>query len=214
MTAVSPRFTRRAVRASAISAAVIATAAVCVSACGNAGESRSATGTESRSGGRPGPPSPGEGQGAAGGTAVALVPHERLPGLFPEFDGWSRTPPTSSAITLPAPASHATSAYTRGAARIDLQVTDTGGHAELVKTLGGIAGSSFSQTAANGYMKGTTFGGFPAVESWNHVDKLGEISILVEGRFIVHASGTGIDGVATLQQVLERMDFRRLASMR
>jgi len=142
------------------------------------------------------------------------VPHERLPGLFPEFDGWQRSAPVSSSVTLPAPASHATSSYKRGAAQIDLQITDTGGDPELVKSLGGIAGTAFSQKAANGYMKGTTFAGFPAVESWNHVDKLGEISVLVEGRFIVHASGTGMDGVEPLKQILERVDLGKLASLR
>ena len=73
-----------------------------------------------------------------------------------------------------------------------------------------VAGTRFIQKAANGYMKGTTIAGFPATESWTHTDKLGDISILVDGRFVVHATGTGLDGIQTLRTLVERVDLAKI----
>jgi hypothetical protein len=137
--------------------------------------------------------------------SVALVPHETLLALVPDLAGWTRGATTSAAVALPAPASHAVAAYTRGQARIDFEITDTGGHPDYVGSLAKIAGTSFAQKASNGYMKGTTLAGHPAVESWNHVDRLGDISLLVDRRFVIHATGTGLDGIETLRTLVEKV---------
>ena len=112
--------------------------------------------------------------------------------------------------TLPAPAAHATASYTRGKARIDLEITDTGGHPDYVGSLAKVAGSTFNQKASNGYLKGTTIGGHPATESWNHVDKLGDVSVLIARRMIVHATGTGLSGIETLRSLVEKVDPAKL----
>ncbi len=147
---------------------------------------------------------------AASGTppapGVALVPHETLLTLVPTLAGWTRSAPTSASVALPAPASHAVAAYSRGQARIDLEITDTGGHPDYVGSLAKVAGTSFSQNAANGYMKGTTLGGHPGVESWNHVDRLGDISVLVDRRFVIHATGTGLDRIDTLRDLVTKVN--------
>ena len=68
-----------------------------------------------------------------------------------------------------------------------------------------IAGTTFNQKASNGYMKGTTLGGHPAVESWNHVDRLGDVSVVMSRRFIIHATGTDLDRVETLRSLVEKV---------
>jgi len=138
---------------------------------------------------------------------VTLVAHERLAALVPDFEGWTHERPVSATVSLPAPAAHATVTYARGRARIDLEITDTGGHPAYVGSLASVAGTTFIQKAANGYMKGTTLAGFPAVESWNHTDKLGDISILADRRFVVHVTGTGLDRIETLRALVEKVDL-------
>jgi len=147
---------------------------------------------------------------AAPAPAVALVPHEKLAATVPELEGWTHPAPSSATVTDPAPAAHVLTTYTRGKAQIDLEIMDTGGHPDYVGSLSKVAGTSFSQTASNGYMKGTTLGGSPAVESWNHVHKLGDISVLIDRRFIVHATGTGLDGVETLRTLVEKVDLKKV----
>jgi hypothetical protein len=156
------------------------------------------------------PPASGssDAAGGKGVPGVTLTPHDKLAALVPDLAGWSREPVQAATVNLPAPAAHARTAYSRGKARIDLELTDTGGHPDYVGSLSKIAGTAFNQKASNGYMKGTTVGGHPAVESWNHVDRLGDISVLIARRFIVHATGTSLDGIETLRTLVARVELR------
>lgn len=131
--------------------------------------------------------------------AVALVAHEQLAGFLPAPDEWQRGAISSGSVSLPAPAMNATASYTRGKAHVDLEITDTGGAPDHIEALTKVAGSDFMQKASNGYMKGATLSGFPTVESWNHVDRLGDITILINGRFVVHATATGLDKIEQLK---------------
>jgi hypothetical protein len=141
-----------------------------------------------------------------GVPGVTLTPHDTLAALLPDLAGWTRDPVQAATVNLPAPAAHARTAYSRGKARIDLEVTDTGGHPDYVGSLAKIAGTTFTQKASNGYMKGTTIGGHPAVESWNHVDRLGDVSVLIGRRVIVHATGTSLDSVETLRRLVAKVE--------
>jgi hypothetical protein len=151
-----------------------------------------------------------------GGAAAPahLVPHARLSAEIPEIDGWKREPPAGASISLPAPASHTSATFVRGNAQIDFEITDTGGAPAHIEALAKVAGTTFFQKAANGYVKGTAVEGFPALESWNSVDRLGDLTVLINGRFTVHATGTGLDSVETLQQALARTNLKAIAALK
>ena len=153
-------------------------------------------------------PGPGRGQ-----AAVALAPHASLAALLPQPDDWTRAEVQSGTVGLPAPAAHASTTYTRDEARIDMDITDTAGQPDYVEATATIAGTTFNRESANGYIRGATVGGAPAVESWNHVDRLAEITVLVEGRIVVHASASGLDGIDALRAFIEQVDFARLAAL-
>jgi hypothetical protein len=176
--------------------------------------------------GRPASPEPGTpgtqaasgagvdaGGAAAKAAAVPLVAHERLEAFVPTLDGWQRGAIAGAAIKLPAPASHVSVSYAKGTARIDLELTDTGGAPEFLEPLSTIAGTSFLQQTTNGYMKGTSVAGFPAVESWSPRDKIGQITILLKNRFMVYADGTGLDDLDPLHRLIARIDLARLAGL-
>lgn len=145
---------------------------------------------------------------------LALAPHTALAALLPSPADWERADISSAQVGMPAPASHAATSYTRGDARIDMELTDTGGEAEYVEATAEIAGSDFNRTLGNGYLRGTRIGGFPAVESWNHVDRLAEITVLIEKRFVVHASGSRLDGIETLRAFIETVSFADVAALK
>lgn len=147
-------------------------------------------------------------------ATVTLVPHDRLASWLPQVDGWQRDQPTSGRISLPAAATNAAASYSRGESRVDIEITDSGGAAPIIEGLITVAGSDFTQQASNGYMKGTTVEGVPAVVSWNHVDKAGDLTLLVNRRFVIHASGTGLDRVETLQDLVTRVDLRKIEAVR
>lgn len=145
--------------------------------------------------------------------AVALAPHGRMAALLPEVEGWDRGEVQSAEVGLPAPASHAATTYRRGDARIDLELTDTAGQAEYLEATEKIAGTDFERTSANGYIRGTTIRGAPAVESWNHVDRLAEVTVVVARRFVVHASASGLGGIDEARAFVEHVDIDALAAL-
>jgi hypothetical protein len=158
-------------------------------------------------------PDPGGDARADSRPEPTLVPHGRLADLMPAADGWERGPVRSAHVGAPAPSAHASAGYARGAARVEMEITDTAGQADYLEATQKIAGTSFERTSANGYIRGATIGGAPAIESWNHVDGLGEITVLVGGRFVVHASGSGIDDLETLRAFVDAVPFDRLAAL-
>lgn len=161
------------------------------------------------------PPASAAGADSAPSKAVAatLVAHEQLEAFVPALEGWQRGTVTGARIKLPAPASHVSVSYTKGAARVDLELTDTGGAPQFIEPLSSIAGTSFHQETTNGYMKGTSIAGFPAVESWSGQEKIGQITILLKRRFTVYADGTGLDAIDPLRRLIARIDLARLASL-
>jgi len=141
---------------------------------------------------------------ACSGKAT-LVGYAKLAAELPVVEGWTREAPSGADIKLPAPASHVSAGYTRGTSRIDLEITDTGGARAYLEALSTIAGTSFNQQNADGYTKGTTFGGSPAVESWNSADHTCDLTVVVDKRFLIHAAGLNLDRIETLREFVQQV---------
>jgi len=152
--------------------------------------------------------------GAASAASAGLVGHARLEAFVPKVAGWRAGPVAAADVALPAPASHVRATFTSASAQIDLELTDTGGDPAYVQALSTVAGTDFHQEAPNGYMKGTTVAGFPAVEQFNHDDQLAEVTVLINRRFIVHASGSGIAGIAPVQEFVSHIDLGGIGALR
>ena len=93
---------------------------------------------------------------------------------------------------------------------MELEVADTGGDARAIESLEKIAGSTMNRKVGNGYFKGAVVATFPAVESWNTVDKLGELSVIVRRRFIIHVAGSGLKDATPMRTLAEAVDASRL----
>lgn len=147
---------------------------------------------------------------ATGTPPVALLPPADLRAAIPTLEGWTRGEITLQDMTSLDRSTAAMVTFTRGAEKLDLEVADTGGDARAIESLEHMAGSDVSRTVENGYFKGTTINGLPAVESWNTVDKLGELSVLVRRRFIIHVAGSGLANAAPMRALAEAVDTARL----
>ena len=93
---------------------------------------------------------------------------------------------------------------------MELEIADTGGDARAIESLEKLAGSNMNRKVGNGYFKGAVVATFPAIESWNTVDKLGELSVLIRRRFIVHVAGSGLKDAAPMRALAEAVDTSRL----
>lgn len=147
---------------------------------------------------------------ATGAQPVALVPASDLRAAVPTLSGWTRGEIATLERPAPDRSSSATVTFTRGSEKLDLEVADTGGDPRAIESLEHLAGSDTSRTVGNGYFKGTTINGLPAVESWNTVDRLGELSVLIRRRYIIHVAGSGLTDAAPMRALAEKVDTTRL----
>lgn len=141
------------------------------------------------------------------------VGHTRLEAFVPTITGWQLQHSMGADVQLPAPAAHVHATFKQGATEIELELTDTGGDATYLQALSNIAGGAFHQEAPNGYMKGAQIGGFPAIESYNRDDKLGDVTVVIKRRFIVHASASGIAGVEPVRDFVSRVDLAGISAL-
>jgi hypothetical protein len=145
--------------------------------------------------------------------SVPLIAPDRLRTFLPPATDWQQSDVKSAGIQLPAPGTHATAVYTRQNARAELAITDTGGRQEFLEATLTVAGTDFLQKAANGYQKGARVAGHPAIESWNHQDRLGEFTIVVNSRFLIYVTATGLDSIQTLRGLVDQIPFKDIESL-
>ena len=142
--------------------------------------------------------------------AVQLVSLAELRASVPEFRGWTRGEIVAQESTAPARGTHVVATFSRGTEKLELEIADTGGEPRAIESLEKMAGSNTNRTVGNGYFKGTMIGAFPAVESWNTVEKVGELSVLIRRRFIIHVAGAGLKNAAPMRALAEAVDTSRL----
>ncbi|MBK9239453.1 MAG: hypothetical protein IPL75_04150 [Acidobacteria bacterium] len=142
--------------------------------------------------------------------AVTLVSLQDLRASVPQFTGWTRGEITAQEGPAPSRSTHVQVTFTRGAETLSLEIADTGGDERSIESLEHMAGTSTSRTVENGYFKGTTVATFPAVESWNTVDKLGELSVLIRRRYIINVAGAGLSDAQPMRTLAEAVDTSRL----
>lgn len=150
---------------------------------------------------------------ACGGRADqtdGLMTADALKALAPAMDGWVRGEVNAQSLSSPEPGTVVTTSYTREGQRLDLEISDTGGAPSLVDALAAMAGSNLNRPVGNGYFKGTTIAGAPAVESWNTQDLIGEVTVLVKKRYIIHVGGRGMPDAAPMRALVERINLSTL----
>lgn len=143
-------------------------------------------------------------------ASVALVPVSELRASIPELRGWTRGEISGQETPAPDRSNHVNVTFTRGSEQLQLEVADTGGSERAIESLEKMAGSATNRTVGNGYFKGTTLGNFPAVESWNTVDKVGELSVLIRRRYIIHVAGSGLADAAPMRTLAAAVETSRL----
>ena len=142
--------------------------------------------------------------------AVTLVSLADLRASVPEFRGWTRGELVAQESTSEERGTHVVTTFTRESEKLELEIADTGGAPRAIESLEHIAGSNTNRTVGNGYFKGTMLGEFPAVESFNTQEKLGEVSVLIRRRFIIHVAGSGIKDAAPMRALAQAVDTSRL----
>ncbi len=141
----------------------------------------------------------------------ALMGTDDLKKVVPVLDGWERGTITAQTIDVPEVATVVTVSYTRGdGGQLDFEISDTAGKSSMIESLAAMAGSEFNRVMESGYLKGTTVAGAPAVESWNTDHRIGELTVMVNKRYIIHVGGKNLADAAPMRAVVEQIALSSL----
>lgn len=151
-----------------------------------------------------------------GNTNNTAVHHKQLKELLPaEFEGMKRTSSEAGKnAAFGINVVYAEAVYEKEGADITVKISDISSMGQFMK----MAQFAWTQTEVEkesdrGYERTTTVAGHPAQEKFTHEGKRGELQVMVDSRFMVEASGNGIE-MTSLQGLLTAIDLNKLAGLK
>lgn len=148
---------------------------------------------------------------AAGGTPAGVVAPDVLQGLLPAAlpNGFARTEVSSMGANMGGlGGTHAEGVYTKGDARISLEVTDIGAAGAM---MGAVRVNSNKQTA-DGYEKIGQVDGRMTTEEYNRSSNSGKYGVLVASRYMVEADGSRVT-IEDLKAAVSAVPLSRLEAL-
>jgi hypothetical protein len=156
--------------------------------------------------------------GAAGGDAdvkpVDPVSFRELQTVMPDVPGWEKDKPTGERMTSPFSYSQATVTYHKGDAEIEQKIVDSGFNQLLFAPFSMMMAADYEKETQDGFERSVKIGDFPGWEKWDSGTKNGELSLVVNKRFLVQLEGHGVDDVKALRDVLDKTDLTKLAALK
>jgi X-X-X-Leu-X-X-Gly heptad repeat protein len=149
----------------------------------------------------------------AQGSAKA-VDYEVLKGVMPAVPGWERGEVKGEQLTMPVSQSRAETSYRKDASRIELEVTDTALNPLLLAPISMFLASGYSERSDEGFKHAVKVAGLPGYEEWTAGSKHGEVTAVVNNRFIVHATGHDVDAIDPVRSVVEAVNLAKLAAIK
>jgi hypothetical protein len=148
-----------------------------------------------------------------GSGSVKAVDFEALKAFLPEVNGWTRGDSRGEQLSMPAH-SRAEAHYEKGESRIELEITDTALNQLLLAPMSMFLSSGYSERSDDGFKRAAKVGGQPGLEEWNSRSNRGEVTALVGKRYIVRATGHDVENIEAVRQVVETVDFGKLAALK
>jgi hypothetical protein len=154
------------------------------------------------------------GGGSGDQKPVDPVSFRDMMALFPDIDGWEKEKPTGERMTQPFAFSTAQVAYTKGDARVEVKMTDSGFNQLLLTPYAMFLTAGYEKETAEGYEKSTQVAGQPGWEKWSAEAKDGELNALVGKRFLLQIEGSQVDDIKVLHEVAGKIDMAKLAALK
>jgi hypothetical protein len=156
--------------------------------------------------------------GMAGGDAAAQpvepVSFRDLQTAFGDLAGWEKGKPTGERMTAPVSFSRAEVDYSKGDARIQIQISDSAFNQMLVMPFSMFLTAGYEKETEDGYERSIKVGDHPGWETWNTQDKSGELNAIVAKRFIVQVEGFDVPDIQALRAAMASVDLAKLAALK
>jgi hypothetical protein len=200
---------------------VTAGCAACVMAsCGGSPESHGAGEAQQAARARETPPRPAPAgvvaasDDATDTTSISPVSPTALQAAMPQIAGWQRAAPTGDRVMSPFNFAQASVSYAKDDARVVLKIMDSALNQRLFAPFDAQMTAGYTKTTLDGFERAVTLRGSPGWETWDSGSRNGELGVVVARRYLVQIEGHGVADVRTLHDVLDRVDFTALASLR
>ncbi len=148
------------------------------------------------------------------GKPIQVVDFEKLVDLLPAPEGWERSKPDGKMSTSPFSTSMAEARYTKGHFNVNVTITDAALNQMLMMPFTMAMSMNYQERSTSGYKKSVKYANQPALEEWNADNKHGEVTILVNKRFVVNCEGNGFDSMDVMKEVVDKIDVNKLASLK
>jgi hypothetical protein len=145
---------------------------------------------------------------------VDPVSFRDLQAAFGELSGWEKGKPTGERMTSPVNYSIAKVTYVNGDARINEEISDSAFNQMLLVPFSMFLTTGYEKETDDGYEKSAKVGDYPGFEKWNGGNHSGELTAIVNKRFIVQVNGHGIPDPKVMQQAMASIDLKKLASLK
>ena len=151
---------------------------------------------------------------------LSLVPAAALQALLPTPDGWTKGVEKAGQVALSATCDYTFAAvvYTQAPLRAKITLADSGANADNLLVLAPMVAS-----LPEGFMEKVPpatvvsrgrFAGFPAAERWDGAKREGDLTVVVDGRFVASLEGSQIDSLEPLRGLLGQIDLKKLAELK
>lgn len=151
-------------------------------------------------------------KGLNNGEAVEAVDFRELKALLPErLAGMKRTSIEGEKTGMGGfKYSVAKANYEKGDTRVEISIVDGAGFAGVVTGMAAWSLVEVDRETETGYERTTTINGYKAFESFDSKREEGQISVVVEDRFIVNIEGKRIPNDKDLKRALEGLNLSKL----
>lgn len=143
-----------------------------------------------------------------------VVDYEVLKGLLPQVSGWTQAGARGEQLSMPMKVSRAEARYTKGDSNVELEITDSALHQMLLAPFSMYLAAGYSERSDEGFKRSAKIGGFPGIEDWNSSSRRGEVTAVVNNRFVVQATGHDVEDLAAVRQIVDAIDLSKLAALK
>jgi hypothetical protein len=152
--------------------------------------------------------------GAGNIKPVDPVSFRDLIALLPSPAGWEHEKPIGERMTSPVSFADASVRLMKGDATVTAKITDSGFNQLFVAPLAAFLAGNYEQETTHGYEKSIKVGDAPGMEKWDSETKSGDLTVIVNKRFIVELDGSSIENPKVLHEILDKIDLKKLADLK
>lgn len=142
------------------------------------------------------------------------VDFEHLKAALPQVSGWTMSDSRGEQVNMPVAISRAEAKYSRDQSHVELEIVDTALSQLLLAPMSMFLASGYSERSDDGFKRAAKIGGQPGMEDWNSRTRRGEVTAVVANRFIVKATGHGVENIDAVRGMVEAVDLGKLSTLK